>query len=86
MQICLSCNVCSIVSAIPFGFSLSNASSSGCQSSYLMVGSRNRFESLGRVPFDYRECRKWAERFSEERFKIELESFVEEKYHEFIES
>ena len=46
----------------------------------------NRFESLGRVPFDYRECRKWAERFSEERFKIELESFVEEKYHEFVES
>ena len=42
----------------------------------------NRFESLGQRPFDYQECRRWAESFSEERFKQEIKAFVEAKYKE----
>ncbi len=34
-------------------------------------------------PFKYEDCRSWAERFSEERFKREIKEFVEEKYKEF---
>lgn len=45
----------------------------------------NRFETMGEKPFDYKICRKWAEGFSEERFKREIKKFVEEKYKEFIE-
>lgn len=41
------------------------------------------FESMGEVPFDYKSCRKWAEGFSEERFKKEIKDFVETKYKEF---
>lgn len=41
------------------------------------------FESMGKVPFDYKTCRKWAEGFSEERFKKEIKDFVETKYKEF---
>ncbi len=41
------------------------------------------FESLGEVPFCYEKCRKWAESFSEERFKKEIKEFVETKYKEF---
>ena len=41
------------------------------------------FESMGKVPFDYKSCRKWAEGFSEERFKKEIKDFVETKYKEF---
>lgn len=43
----------------------------------------NRFESMGSKPFDYQECRRWAESFSEDRFKAEIKAFVEEKYKEF---
>ena len=41
------------------------------------------FESRGDRPFDYNECRRWAEQFSEERFKKEIKAFVESKYQEF---
>lgn len=41
------------------------------------------FESLGEAPFSYEKCRKWAESFSEERFKKEIKEFVETKYKEF---
>lgn len=41
------------------------------------------FESMGERPFDYKECRRWAERFSEKRFKQEIKEFVEHKYKEF---
>lgn len=44
------------------------------------------FEALGEKPFDYEECRKWAEGFSEEKFKKEIKDFVEEKYRLFKES
>lgn len=43
-----------------------------------------QFEALGAQPFDYSICRKWAENFSEERFKQELKTYVEKKYNEFI--
>ena len=43
----------------------------------------NRFESLGEMPFDYHVCRRWAEGFSEERFKKEIRLFVEIKFGEF---
>ena len=42
-----------------------------------------RFESMGDQPFSPRDCREWAEGFSEERFKKEIKEFVEEKYKEF---
>jgi glycosyltransferase involved in cell wall biosynthesis len=56
------------------------------QTSEAIIDAVNRFESLGERPFDNKECRKWAEHFSEERFKREIRSFVEEKYREFVES
>ena len=56
------------------------------QTSEAIIDAVNKFESLGQMPFDYKECRKWAEQFSEERFKNEIRSFVEEKYREFVES
>ena len=43
----------------------------------------NRFESMGDTPFLPTECRKWAEGFSEDRFKKEIKEFVKEKYKEF---
>lgn len=42
-----------------------------------------RFEAAGKKPFDYKACRKWAEGFSEERFKREIKEFVEARYKEF---
>lgn len=41
------------------------------------------FESLGETPFSHKACRKWAESFSEERFKKEIKEFVESKYNKF---
>lgn len=41
------------------------------------------FEAMGEEPFGYIACRKWAEEFSEERFKSEIKEFVEKKYKEF---
>ena len=43
----------------------------------------NKFESMGNQPFVPKDCRQWAEGFSEERFKREIKEFVEEKYEEF---
>lgn len=43
----------------------------------------SRFEEAGKQPFSYKECRKWAEKFSEERFKQEINDFVKTKYYEF---
>ena len=43
----------------------------------------NRFENLGPQPFSPLDCRKWAEGFSEERFKKEIKAFVEQKYNDF---
>lgn len=43
----------------------------------------DRFEGLGEQPFLPMDCRKWAEGFSEERFKKEIKEFVEQKYQEF---
>ena len=42
-----------------------------------------RFEAMGEQPFSPAECRKWAEGFSEERFKREIKEFIEQKYKEF---
>ena len=44
---------------------------------------RARFEAMGDQPFKPMDCRKWAEGFSEERFKREIKEFVETKYAEF---
>ena len=38
------------------------------------------FESMGELPFSPADCREWAEKFSEDRFKKEIREFVEEKY------
>lgn len=43
----------------------------------------NRFEAMGKQPFSPLDCRKWAEGFSEDRFKKEIKEFVETKYAEF---
>lgn len=43
----------------------------------------NRFEKMGERPFAPTTCRKWAEGFSEERFKKEIKEFIECKYAEF---
>ena len=53
------------------------------QSPEALIKAVNKFEELGEQPFSYQACRKWAERFSEERFKQEIKNFVETKYHEF---
>lgn len=48
-----------------------------------IVNAVGEFEAMGVIPFDYRECRRWAENFSEERFKREFKEFVEAKYLDF---
>ena len=48
-----------------------------------IIDAVNRFEAMGDQPFSYKQCREWAEGFSEERFKREIKEFVEEKYKEF---
>ena len=53
------------------------------QNTEAIIDAVNRFEALGDKPYDYKECRKWAEGFSEERFKQEIKEFVETKYKEF---
>jgi len=42
-----------------------------------------QFEAMGERFFKPEVCRKWAEGFSEERFKQEIKQFVTEKYGEF---
>lgn len=53
------------------------------QSPESIIKAVEHFESMGEIPFDYKSCRKWAEGFSEERFKKEIKDFVETKYKEF---
>ena len=53
------------------------------QSPDAIIDAVSRFEEAGEQPFSYKECRKWAEKFSEERFKQEIKDFVEAKYYEF---
>lgn len=48
-----------------------------------IIDAVKRFESMGDKPFSSSECRRWAEGFSEERFKREIRDFVELKYQEF---
>lgn len=48
-----------------------------------VIDAVNRFESMGKQPFSPRDCREWAEGFSEERFKKEIKEFVEQKYKEY---
>ena len=48
-----------------------------------IVEAVNKFEAMGSQPFAPADCRQWAEGFSEERFKREIQEFVEEKYEEF---
>lgn len=43
----------------------------------------NEFETKGARPYDYSDCRKWAQQFSESRFKQEMKDFIEDKYKEF---
>lgn len=43
-----------------------------------------RFEASGEAPYDSKDCRIWAEKFSDERFKKEIKEFIEMKYQEFI--
>ena len=38
---------------------------------------------MGERPFSPHDCRKWAEGFSEERFKKEIKEYVEHKYKEY---
>lgn len=53
------------------------------QTADAIVNTVKEFETMGSAPFKYEDCRSWAERFSEERFKREIKEFVEEKYKEF---
>ena len=53
------------------------------QTAEAIIEAVNRFEAMGDQPFSYKQCREWAEGFSEERFKKEIKEFVEEKYKEF---
>ena len=48
-----------------------------------VVEAVNKFEAMGNQPFSPKDCRQWAEGFSEERFKREIKEFVDEKYNEF---
>ena len=48
-----------------------------------IIDAVNRFEAMGKQPFSPKDCREWAEGFSEERFKREIRNFVEEKFKEF---
>lgn len=48
-----------------------------------IVGAVNEFEAMGERPFNYEECRSWAENFSEEKFKCEIKKFVDNKYKDF---
>ena len=53
------------------------------QTAEAIIDAVNRFEAMGDLPFNPMDCRKWAEGFSEERFKKEIKEFVETKYAEF---
>lgn len=53
------------------------------QTTDAIIEAVNRFEKMGNQPFSPYDCREWAEKFSEERFKQEIREFVENKYREF---
>ena len=53
------------------------------QTTDAIIEAVNRFEKMGNQPFSPYDCREWAEKFSEERFKQEIREFVENKYKEF---
>ena len=53
------------------------------QTAEAIVEAVHKFEAMGNQPFSPKDCRQWAEGFSEERFKREIKEFVEEKYNEF---
>lgn len=53
------------------------------QTAEAIVEAVRKFEAMGNQPFSPKDCRQWAEGFSEERFKREIKEFVEEKYNEF---
>lgn len=48
-----------------------------------IVEAVSQFEAMGDKPFSPKECGRWAEGFSEERFKQNIKDFVEKKYEEF---
>ena len=48
-----------------------------------IINAVKNFEKLGEQPFSPQDCRIWAERFSEDRFKREIKEFICEKYKEF---
>ncbi|MDE5561729.1 MAG: glycosyltransferase [Bacteroidaceae bacterium] len=56
------------------------------QTADAIVDAVKRFESMGNQLFKPIDCRKWAEGFSEERFKKEIKEFVECKYAAFIDN
>ena len=53
------------------------------QTAEAIVEAVNKFEAMGNQPFSPKDCRQWAEGFSEDRFKQEIKEFVEEKYDDF---
>lgn len=53
------------------------------QTKEAIVEAVTKFEAMGGRPFAPKDCRQWAEGFSEERFKREIKEFVEEKYNDF---
>lgn len=56
------------------------------QTADAIVNAVKRFESMGEQPFKPSDCRKWAESFSEERFKKKIKEYVESKYAAFMEN
>lgn len=48
-----------------------------------LINAIKQFEQMGEQPFKATDCRAWAEKFSEERFKQEIKDFVETKFQEF---
>jgi glycosyltransferase involved in cell wall biosynthesis len=53
------------------------------QTAEALIDAVNHFEEFGDNAFDYKKIRAWAEGFSEERFKQEINEFVKEKYADF---
>lgn len=53
------------------------------QTKEAIVEAVTKFEAMGSRPFAPKDCRQWAEGFSEERFKREIKAFVEGKYNDF---
>lgn len=48
-----------------------------------IIDAVKQFEAMGENSFKPKDCRAWAERFSEQRFKKEIKDFVVEKYETF---